>query len=83
MNQQSRTERIADELAKRFEDCSSVVHDCLSTVRRKGGYTEAQLRDMALFLRTSAQIAGVIARLEVQASREKAREHENRGSIPQ
>jgi hypothetical protein len=83
MNSESRTERIAAGLEKRFEDCSLVVEDCFSTVRKDGGYTDAQLRSTALFLRTSAQIAGVIARLEALAKRDKAEDSENRGSIPQ
>jgi len=80
MNSDSRTERIAAGLEKRFEDCGGVVQDCISTVHKEGGYTEAQLRDMALFLRTGAQIAGVIARLEALTARGRG---ENRGSIPQ
>jgi hypothetical protein len=83
MNSESRTERIAASLEKRFEDCSELAHSCLVASERYGEPTEWHLRSTALFLQTSAQIAGVIARLEAQSAREKPRDPENRGSIPQ
>jgi hypothetical protein len=79
MNSESRTERIAASLEQRFEDCSALAHDCVVAGERYTETTDWHLRATALFLRTSAQIAGVIARLEAQS----ARERENRGSIPQ
>jgi len=83
MNNESRIERIAAALEQRFEDCSHLAHSCAVESEKHAVFSEWHLRSTALFLRTSAQIAGVIARLEVQAAREKTRDGENRGSIPQ
>jgi hypothetical protein len=83
MTTESRTERIAAALEQRFEDCSAIAHECVVAGEKHGQTTEWHLRSTALFLQTSAQIAGVIARLEALAARDKARDVENRGSIPQ
>ena len=83
MNNESRIERIAAALEQRFEDCSHLAHSCAVESEKHAAFTEWNLRSTALFLQTSAQIAGVIARLEALAARDKTRDSENRGSIPQ
>jgi hypothetical protein len=70
----SRRERIADGLERNFEECNGILADCARSVRERGGYSDQDFRYLALFLKTSAQIAGVAARFEGV---------KNRGSIPQ
>lgn len=69
-----RVERVAAGLEKHFEDCEKVLANCFDTVKRHEGYWEQDLRNIAAYLKVSAQLAGQIGRLEVI---------KNRGSIPQ
>jgi hypothetical protein len=69
-----RHDRIVDGLEKNFEECGGILRNCIASVERRGGYDDRDFRYLALFLKTSAQIAGVIARFETV---------KNRGSIPQ
>ena len=70
----SRCERMAAGLEKHFRDCEKVLDDCFDTAKRHGGYWEQDLRNIAAYMKVSAQIAGQIGRLETI---------KNRGSIPQ
>ena len=69
-----RRERIASGLERNFEECNAILGACVAKVERHGGYSDQDFRYLALFLKTSAQIAGVAARFEGV---------KNRGSIPQ
>jgi hypothetical protein len=69
-----RRDRIADGLEKNFEECGAILDNCVASVTKRGSYMDQDFRYLALFLKTSAQIAGVIARFETI---------KNRGSIPQ
>jgi hypothetical protein len=75
MNSEGRTERIVAGLEKYFDDCNGLVNDHIEDAHRNGDHLRAVLN----VLKTGTQIAGVIARLEAQASRNS----EKRGSIPQ
>jgi hypothetical protein len=69
-----RGERIADGLERNFRECNVILDSCVASADRRGSYTDQDFRYLALFLKTSAQIAGVMARFETI---------KNRGSIPQ
>ena len=71
---ESRCERVAAGLEKHFRDCEMVLADCFDTVKRHGSYWEEDMRNIAAYMKVSAQIAGQIGRLETI---------KNRGSIPQ
>jgi hypothetical protein len=90
MSADNRTERIAAALEQRFEDCSRIAQVCVTEGEKQPAFTEWHLRSTALFLKTSAEIAGVIARLEAQGARDREALHAQRqraikkysGSIP-
>lgn len=69
-----RGERIAVGLEANFEECNAILGSCVASVRQRGIYRDQDFRYLALFLKTSAQIAGVVARFETI---------KNRGSNPQ
>ena len=69
-----RRDRIAAGLERNFEECNVILDSCVAGVRQRRRYSEQDFRYLALFLKTSAQIAGVMARFETV---------KNRGSIPQ
>ncbi|HEY1632319.1 MAG TPA: hypothetical protein VGF56_13460 [Rhizomicrobium sp.] len=71
----SRAARIAEGLEKSFDDCCSLKDDWMKDAFRD----RSLLRDMTNLLRATAQLAGMIGRLESMAGPA----NENSGSIPQ
>jgi hypothetical protein len=70
-----RPERIAAGLEDAFENCTGLVKDWLAD-----GYKDRTLlRPLTDLMKTGAQIAGAISRLESLSTPSR----ENRGSIPQ
>ena len=66
---ESRCERVAAGLEKHFRDCEGVLVDCFDTVKRHGGYWEEDMRNIAAYMKVSAQIACQIGRLEIIKNR--------------
>jgi len=64
-----RLERVAAGLEKHFRDCEKVLGDCSDTVKRHGSYWEQDMRNIAAYMKVSAQIAGQIGRLETIKNR--------------
>jgi hypothetical protein len=64
-----RVERVAAGLEKNFNDCSHVLRDVMGTCTDNGVYRPNDLKDLAAYLKISAQIAGQIGRLETIQNR--------------
>jgi len=64
-----RVERVSAGLEKNFNDCSSVLRDMMGTCTDNGVYRPNDLRELAIYLKISAQLAGQIGRLETIKNR--------------
>jgi len=60
----ARYEKIAHGLQKNFEECNDILDNLAANSRRHGGWSDQDFRNVALFLRASAQLASVMARVE-------------------
>jgi hypothetical protein len=60
----NRCERIASELEKNFEQCNSVVNGFSRRILELGQWTDVDFRNIARFMRASAQTASVMVRIE-------------------
>jgi hypothetical protein len=78
---EDRTVRIAAVLEEQLGRCQSALGDCLAGIGKRGEWREWEMRIMLNLMKTSAQLAGVIGRLEARRPSEK--NGENSGSIPQ
>lgn len=70
-----RTERIAADLERVFDDCTGLMRDWMADALKD----RTLLRPVTDLMRTSAQLAGMIGRMAAAGSAPR----ENRGSIPQ
>jgi len=64
MEPDARYEKITHGLEKNFEECNGILDSLAANSRRHGGWSDQDFRNVALFLRASAQLAGVLARVE-------------------
>lgn len=64
-----RVERVSAGLEKNFNNCSSVLSDMMSQCAKNGVYRPSDLKELAAYLKISAQLAGQIGRLETIQNR--------------
>ena len=60
----NRCERIASGLEKNFEQCNLVVKGFIQRVLELDQWTDLDFRNIARFMRASAQTASVVVRIE-------------------
>jgi hypothetical protein len=78
MAQGNRRERLAGALEQQFEECHSAFSLCMDKAHKDGSMPVRDLHEALLLVKTSVQVASVIARLEPPP-----RNAQNRGSNPQ
>ena len=76
----NRLERIATILEQQLQRCQRALADCTAQIEQQGRWADWELRSMLSLMKTSAQLATVIGRLD-RAPPSKNRE--SGGSIPQ
>jgi hypothetical protein len=62
--QNERCDRVAAGLEAMFQHTSNLLEDAFAMTARYKGYTADELREIAIFLKIGAQLAGQVARLE-------------------
>ena len=80
MEETTRGQRIASALEREFQDCHDLLTGTMAAVMKNGAFEDWQLRNMLALMKTAAQLAGTINRLERMPPQKNL---ENRGSIPQ
>ncbi|HUJ46416.1 MAG TPA: hypothetical protein VLV55_04735 [Rhizomicrobium sp.] len=86
MGQENRTERVSAALEGHLKRCEQMLKDCDKGMEEEGKWTAYDLRDVLSLTKASAQLAGVIARLEPRIGRRAdagpSKISESSGSIP-
>ena len=80
METETRTDKIATTLERQLSHCDTVLAACLTTVDPTDPDREWAIRRMLGLMKTSTQLANVIARMEAKSPPEN---REKRGSIQQ
>ena len=80
MEETARGERLAAALEQEFQDCHNLLTGTMAGVMRQGSFEDWQLRNMLALMKTAAQLAATISRVEKLPPQKNI---ENRGSIPQ
>jgi hypothetical protein len=80
MEAKNRDERIAAALEQQFQNCHQVLAGAFAHIEKQGSFDDLQMRGLVSLMRTTAQLAGTISRIE---QRQSPKHSENRGSIPQ
>jgi len=66
MDQESRTERVSAALEGHLKRCEEMLKDCDKGMDEQGKWNAYVLQDVLSLTKASAQLAGVIARLEAK-----------------
>jgi hypothetical protein len=80
MEPRNREERIAAALEQQFQNCHQVLAGAFAHIEKQGSFDDRQMRGLVGLMRTTAQLAGTISRIE---QRQSPKNYENRSSIPQ
>jgi len=78
MEPESRNQRIAATLEQQFQSCHGLLNNTLTQISNQGGADEWELRNAMSLMKTAAQLAAAIDRIERKCA---AKNFENRGSI--
>ena len=78
MEQGNRRERLATALEAQFQECHGVFSICMQEAHRVGSLPVRDMHQALLLVKTSVQVASVIARLDPPP-----RNAQNSGSNPQ
>jgi hypothetical protein len=80
MEAQSRGQRVATALEQEFQSCHELLTRVLARFEKQGSFETWEMNSLLGLMRTTAQIAGTINRIEGKSPQKNL---ENRGSIPQ
>ena len=80
MEEATRGQRIAAALEQEFRDCHNLATGAMAGMMKQGAFEDWQLRNMLALMKTAAQLAATINRVERMPPQKNL---ENRGSIPQ
>jgi len=80
MEEATRGQRIAAALEQEFQNCHHLLVSAVTQVMGQGAFNDYELRNMLALMKTSAQLAATINKLDRKPPEKNL---ENRGSIPQ
>jgi hypothetical protein len=80
MEIETRNQRMATALEEEFQSCHGLLSGALANIAKQGSYEPWQMRSLVGLMRTTAQLAATIGKLQ---GKDIPKNFENRGSIAQ